>query len=494
MNPYFSRPLVLIRGSFEADAWWLGYLEHINGQGVRRHALAWHRHWVERLLERYPGTKSTLLSVADVEVHLTVIGRQWMPLEIRGQILDALQRFGGFIQAGWFTEVPWVAWRRAWLGGGSLAPGGLRRPDPDTAAAAAGAAGLIGAGGDGVRVSRTITAADRLQDNLDAIQQGTLPTDATMREFVVGLRVQQRSLRTEETYVDWTLRCCRFHRLASPAELEEVHVGPFLGHMAAERGVSASTQRQALNALVAFFRETRGVSTVDVGAFQAATKPRQVPSVLSATEVKLVLSKITHPTMHLGASLLYGAGLRLTEACRLRVKDLDVAHRLILVYEGKGGDSRRTPMPDSLLGAIEKQLAVVARVHQEDLELGHGSTSLSPGLARKYALVAKTLPWQYLFPASRLGVDPLDGVTRRHHMDDGQLQKAVKRAVGASGITKRASCHTFRHSFATHLLEHGYDIRSVQELLGHKDVETTMIYTHVLNRPGMSVRSPADFL
>ena len=486
MNSYIVRSAPVSRGSFEADAWWLGYLEHISRQGIRKEALAWHRHWVERLLERYPGTKSTLLCVVDIEEHLKVIGRQWMTLEVRGQILDALQRFGVFIQAEWVAAVPWVDWRRAWLSDAGLVPGNLgalyTTPDGTVLPVQPG------------RAVRGATSADRLGEHLAIIHQGQLPVDETMKEFVVGLRVQQRSLRTEQTYVDWTIRCCRFHGLAGASELDEGHIGPFLGHLASERGVSASTQRQALNALVAFFKETRGVSTVDCGAFQAATKPRQVPTVLSPAEVKLVLSHITDPLMHLGASLLYGAGLRLSEACRLRIKDLDIAHGLILVYEGKGGASRRTPLPNSLLGAIEQQMARVERMHQEDLDMGHGSTSLPPGLARKYTLTAKSFSWQYLFPAQRLGVDPYDGVTRRHHMDESLLQKAVKRAVAAAGMTKRASCHTFRHSFATHLLEHGYDIRSVQELLGHKDVQTTMIYTHVLNRPGVTVRSPADFL
>jgi integron integrase len=321
-----------------------------------------------------------------------------------------------------------------------------------------------------------------------------LPEDPVLREFVIGLRVQQRSGRTEHTYVDWVIRCCRFSGLTSVGQLEEDHLGPFLGHLAAERGVSISTQRQALNALVAFFRETRGLSTVDIGAFQAATKPRQVPSVLSPGEVKRLLAEMPDGPSRLLAGLMYGAGLRVFEACRLRVKDFDFAHRVVLVYEGKGGASRRTPLPDSLLEALEVQRSLVETVHAGDVELGFGGTSLPPGLARKYRLVARTLPWQYMFPAARLAVDPRDGSTRRHHIDESVVQKAVKAAAAKAQLTKRATCHTLRHSFATHVLANGHDIRTVQELLGHKDVQTTMIYTHVLNRPGITIRSPADML
>ena len=326
------------------------------------------------------------------------------------------------------------------------------------------------------------------------IRQGVLPDDLTLRDFAVRLRVQHRSLRTEQAYLDWVDRCRFYHRLQTPAQLEVHHIGPFLGHLAAERHVSASTQRQALNALVSFFKEIRGCAEVDVGAFVPSTKPRQVPTVLSAQEVRAVLAKIREPSMHLAAALLYGAGLRLMEALRLRIKDLDIAHRIIVVIDGKGGASRRTPMPETLVQAIATQVDAVRALHLADVADGHGAASLPPALARKLGAAAKDEAWQYLFPASRLAIDPLDGQRKRHHQDESNLQKAVRRAVGEAGLRKRASCHTFRHSFATHLLEHGYDIRTVQELLGHRDVTTTMIYTHVLNRPGLAVRSPADLL
>jgi len=221
---------------------------------------------------------------------------------------------------------------------------------------------------------------------------------------------------------------------------------------------------------------------------------RQVPTVLSVDEVRAVLHGIPDPTQRLMATLLYGAGLRLMELVRLRLKDVDLPHRLLLVLDGKGGRSRRVPLPESVVPALEAQMAEVRRLHAVDLEEGFGAASLPPGLGRKLGAAAREAAWQYLFPAPARGRDPLDGQEKRHHLHETTLQKTMRLAVQQAGLTKRASCHTLRHSFATHLLEGGQDIRTVQELLGHADVQTTMIYTHVLNRPGLAVRSPADLL
>jgi len=433
------------------ESWWSNYLNTLSRQGIHGKALPWYRRRIEQLLRRHPGVASTALQTADIDDFLTAIGGQGLPTWQREQTLDALQRFGAASQAPWRAGMDWAAWRRR----------------------------LLDAAG----------ATERA-----AIEQGVLPEEPILRRFAVNLRTRQRSLRTEGTYLDWVRRCCRFHHVVNPEELSEAHIGPFLSHLAAERLVAASTQRQALNALVAFFRETRGLVEIDVGPYRPSNQPRQVPTVLSPAEVRAVLGGIADPVLHLAATLLYGAGLRLMEAVRLRVKDLDLEHHLILVLDGKGGSSRRVPLPDTLRTAITAQLDRVAAQHAADLSAGCGRASLPPGLATKYGEAAKDLAWQYLFPSKHLAIDPWDKQLKRHHLDQSHVQKTVRRAVLAARLTKRASCHTLRHSFATHLLEHGYDIRSVQELLGHKDVQTTMIYTHVLNRPGLAVRSPADLI
>ncbi|GDY14816.1 integron integrase [Planctomycetota bacterium] len=368
------------------------------------------------------------------------------------QTLDALQRFGRYGGCAWVVSVDWAKWRLRW------------------------------------------SAKPESQEQIDTIERGILPLDPALRAFAVTMRTRQLSLSTERTYLDWVERCVRFHGLPSPAAVEEGHIAPFLEYLAAERQVSASTQRQALNALVTFLKLTRGVETVEVGSFLPGSKPRQVPTVLNLQEIRAVLGHVDVPAMRLAASLLYGSGLRLMEVVRLRVKDIDFPHRMILVLEGKGGASRRTPLPESLVGHMEQQLAAVRALHQRDLEQGYGLASLPPGLSEKFGSSAKEFSWQFFFPAKSLAQDPYDGQVKRHHCDPSNLQKVVHQAVRKAGLNKRASCHTLRHSFATHLLENGYDIRSVQELLGHKDVQTTMIYTHVLNRPGLAVRSPADLL
>ena len=225
---------------------------------------------------------------------------------------------------------------------------------------------------------------------------------------------------------------------------------------------------------------------------ERARRPRKLPVVLTREEARTLLDALVHPTFSLMGWLLYGAGLRLMECLRLRVKDIDFAYRQLVVRDGKGQKDRVTLLPDRLHAPLRLHLAKVKALHEEDLARGYGSVFLPFALERKYPNAPREWHWQYVFPAARISVDPRSGIERRHHAQEKGLQNAIKEAVRAAGITKPASCHSLRHSFATHLLEGGYDIRTIQELLGHKDVETTMIYTHVLNRPGSSVKSPAD--
>ena len=326
---------------------------------------------------------------------------------------------------------------------------------------------------------------------------GSLPADCEstkpklldqIREI---LRAKYYSIRTEEAYVDWTRRFILFHGKRHPSEMGEEEIRAFLSYLATGRDVAAATQNQALSALLFLYREVLGVKLAWIEGIERATKPRKLPVVLSREEVRAVLAEVAGP-YRLMAELLYGSGLRLLECLRLRVKDVDFAYLQITVREGKGEKDRVTMLPVSLVPALQEQLARAKALHEHDIKAGCGQVYLPHALARKYPKAASEWGWQYVFPAASRSMDPRSETERRHHVGEKNLQNAVKAALQRSGVKKPASPHTFRHSFATHLLEAGYDIRTVQELLGHQDVSTTMIYTHVVNRPGLAVRSPLD--
>jgi integron integrase len=307
----------------------------------------------------------------------------------------------------------------------------------------------------------------------------------------VQLRTRHYSYRTEQTYLHWIKQFILFHDKRHPALLGSDDIGTFLSHLAVERTVSASTQNQALAALLFLYKQVLQIDLPRLENVARAKKPIRLPVVLTRDEVKAVLCQLP-TTKWLMASLLYGSGLRLTECLRLRVKDLDFAYRQITVRDGKGGKDRVTILPDTLVAPMQGHLVRVRSLHAQDLLEGYGAVHLPAALARKYPNAAREWAWQFVFPAAKRSRDPRSGLMLRHHVGDWVLQNAVKEAVRKARIQKAASCHTFRHSFATHLLESGSDIRTVQELLGHKDVSTTMIYTHVLNRGGRGVKSPLD--
>ncbi|MBI3203290.1 MAG: integron integrase [Myxococcales bacterium] len=301
------------------------------------------------------------------------------------------------------------------------------------------------------------------------------------------------SPRTEKAYCGWTRRFILFHDRRHPAELGEQHVSDFLSHLATEGRVSASTQNQAAAALLFLYREVIGRDLRAFDEVVRARRPVHLPTVLSRAEVAAVLSHL-HSALWLMASLLYGGGLRLTECASLRVKDVDVARREIVIRRGKGKKDRVTMLPLALVVPLTEHLAARWSQHQADLRAGLGRVELPEALARKYPEAPVDWGWQWLFAADRHYTDRVTGERRRHHTHQTVLQRAVRRAALDAGLAKHVSCHTLRHSFATHLLEAGYDIRTIQELLGHNDVNTTMIYTHVLNRGGRGVQSPLDHL
>lgn len=310
---------------------------------------------------------------------------------------------------------------------------------------------------------------------------------------VVRCRIRARhySLRTEQAYLGWIRQFILANGRRHPRELGGAEVEAFLSGLATERNVAASTQNQALSALLFLYREVLRVDLPWMASVLRAKRPRRLPVVLSVEEVRRLLSMMEGRTW-LMASLLYGTGMRLMECLRLRVKDVDFARNEILIRNGKGGKDRRTMLPRALEGPLRREIERARLLHRQDIAEGFGETPLPDALSRKYPQAGREFGWQFVFAADRRSVDPRTGAIHRHHVDDAVLARALKQARAQAGIEKLLSAHTLRHSFATHLLETGYDIRTIQELLGHKDVATTQIYTHVLNRGGRGVRSPLD--
>ena len=308
------------------------------------------------------------------------------------------------------------------------------------------------------------------------------------------VRARHYSIRTEEAYVAWIRRFILFHRKRHPGEMGEEEINAFLSNLATKEKVSASTQGQALAALLFLYKNVLEIPFPKLETLIRAKRPFRLPNVLTRDETARLLAHI-EGTPRLVSLLLYGSGLRLLEALRLRVKDVDFGLRLITVRDGKGQKDRTTMLPAAADDALRLQLETVRSIHRRDLAEGFGSVHLPDSLARKYPAASRDWAWQWIFPADERSRDPRSGLERRHHLHETSIQKAVKKAAIAAAIVKRVSPHTLRHSFATHLLEAGYDLRTIQELLGHKDVSTTMIYTHVLSCPGgRGVKSPADAL
>lgn len=305
------------------------------------------------------------------------------------------------------------------------------------------------------------------------------------------MRVRHYSYQTEKVYVYWIRQYIYFHHITHPKDLDAAAVEAFLTHLAVKKTVAASTQNQALFALLFLYREVLKIDLPWLDGFTPAKKSERVPVVLTKSEVKLILDQLKG-TNWLIANLLYGSGLRLIEALRLRVKDLDFGFRQIVVRDGKGGSDRFTVLPEKLVEPLKNQLLTVEKLHRQDLRRGFGQVEMPFALDSKYPNAKKELSWQYIFPSRSLSQNARTGKTGRHHASPSSLQKPFKEAARKCRLNKSVSPHTLRHSFATHLLQDGYDIRTIQELLGHREVTTTMIYTHVLNQHRLGVKSPAD--
>jgi integron integrase len=327
--------------------------------------------------------------------------------------------------------------------------------------------------------------------------QGTHPENGSkgkklLDQYSEFLRNRHYSLRTEKTYIGWVRQYILYHNKRHPREMGVDEINAFITHLVNQKTVSASTQNQAISAILFLYRNVLQIELDDRALVPIRpTKPKRIPTVLSRQEARKVIAHLDG-IYRLMTQIMYGAGLRLMEVMRLRVKDLDFANHQMIVRDGKGENDRLTLFPDILLEPLRLHLRQVKAQHDLDLSRGYGTVYLPYALQRKYPSANREFAWQYVFPAREMSIDPVSGLKQRHHLNEANLQRAVKQAARLARIDKPVTPHAFRHSFATHLLENGYDIRTVQELLGHKDVKTTMIYTHVLNRGGLAVKSPLD--
>lgn len=427
-----------------------------------------HARWYMRRIEQYltvhPELPVSGHSATQVTDWFSELGRkkQLQPWQFR-QCVEAVKILLEVTEAPAWREIDW----NYWLEGG--------RPLEATHSTT------------GKENTRLATPSPESTANSDTVST----KDLTPR-LLLAIRREGLAYKTEQAYEAWVKRFQHFCETHQQKMIAPESVRGFLDHLVLERNVSASTQNQALNALVFLFRKVFELELGELGNFAYSKRPKRLPVVLTREEVKAVLEAMQGRNALL-ASLLYGTGMRLLEGLRLRIQDLDFGYQQILVRDGKGNKDRVVPLPERLTDALRQQMQTTKTLHQQDLDQGLGEVWLPEALGRKYPNAARSWQWQYLFPSARLATDPRDGSIRRHHLHESVLQKAVKQAAETTGLTKRVNCHAFRHSFATHLLENGYDIRTVQELLGHADVSTTMIYTHVLNRGGAGVRSPLDF-
>ena len=454
----------------EIRRFWDKYVNRLEHLDIKRNVARWYVIRAEQYIKTFPDRRLADHGPDDVVAYLENQGRTGRVQDWQfRQIVDAIQNLFSMLGVSWLEDVDWKFWMDSAASLTELHPTIADR-----------------------------TSAKNTIDHLSNIKGSKLAdvrkrhTDI-LEKLLLELRTKRYSIRTEQTYESWVTRYIAFCGNKNPAELGSPDVLSFLQHLAVQRNVSESTQNQALNALVYFYDKALKQPLGDIGSFVRAKRPRRQPVVLTRVEVAKVFEHMTG-RQKLMASLLYGTGMRLMDCIRLRVKDIDFGYRQIVIRDGKGKKDRVVPLPERLAGELEIHLEEVRRLHQDDLDKGFGEVYLPGALDRKYPNAAKEWGWQYVFPSGRLSVDPRSGKTRRHHIHENGLQKAVKKAGTQAKLTKQVNCHAFRHSFATHLLERGHDIRTVQELLGHANVSTTMIYTHVLNRGGKGVQSPLDEL
>lgn len=454
----------------QIDKFWDDYRSAVLKEGVDETSADFYVNAVDRYIDNAEGISLKTHVGSDLEFYLAGLIRKNVDQLEYPRVVDALRLlFQKIVKSGWAAEFPWEQWKEPHL----------HFPDkmeiaPDD------------------RPWRPVKGKEFFRDSLNGTGTGLKKIFETYFEKLrTELRKKHYSIRTEQTYETWVARFLTFHGMKEPRLLAAGHVREYMDYLAKDKRISASTQNQALCALVFFWRKVLNVELGDFGDFEYARRPVHLPVVLTKKEKDALFEKLDG-MYWLMAGLLYGAGLRLMECVRLRVKDIDFEKRQIMVRDGKGEKDRVTILPDKYTKPLEEHVLKVRALFDTDRKAGLEDVYIWPSLMRKYPNLGKEWGWQYVFPAPGYSTDPRSGKVRRHHLNEQTIQKAVKAAAEKAGIAKNVHCHTLRHSFATHLLEAGYDIRTVQELLGHADVSTTMIYTHVLNKPGLAVKSPAD--
>ncbi len=458
------------KSSQSVSRFWNRYRKALAACNIHGRAADWCVRRIEYFIKSARGFKLKDHSAEDVKAYLC---RQILDYRLGDQELaqtvDALKiLFRDTIKLDWAGGFPWERWKEPHL----------HFPDELEYFDRTGRTGINVKKGKGFKDSlKGRIVVDKHGQELERVRQ--------------VIRTRHYSFRTEQTYIDWLMRFIPFHGLKDPKSLGTKEVGAYLTYLANVRQVSANTQRQALNALSFYYKQVLKRPLEEIESFEKAKRSKRLPVVLTRFEVSRLFAHLTG-THWLMAGLLYGSGLRLMECMRLRIKDIDFERSQIVVRDGKGQKDRITMLAEKFKQPLQEHIGRVKELYKRDQAAGVGGVYIWPALKRKYPGAAKEWSWQFVFPSARLSIDPRSGALRRHHMHESCLQRAVKRASIEAEIPKRVSCHTLRHTFATQLLEAGYDIRTVQELLGHADVSTTMIYTHVLNRPGLSVKSPAD--
>ena len=457
---------------------WDKFIKKTIAYGIKPNVVRWYVRHAESYIKAHQGVRLVQHTPAYVEKYLNTKGRStglkdWQFVQI---ITTVKLLFTEMVEVEWATTFPWDDW--------------LYRAES-------------------ISESHETVARDYQSIDMEALRQGLFEKNEKsnglfqkifnlypdyVHNLIKAIRLNQYSIRTEQAYLGWFLRYVAFHSLKDPASLLETDISSYLEYLVIERKVASSTQTQALNAMVFFYKQVLKKELSNNIHFVRSRKPKRLPVVLSREETLKLLGAVEESTQRLMANLLYGCGMRLMECVRLRILDIDFDYHQILVREAKGKKDRVVPIPKKLISTLKQQIDYVMNLHKGDLEQGLGSVYLPSALSRKYPNADKELRWQYVFPSEAISKDPRSGIYRRHHVHQSTLQRYIKKAADEMGITKKVNCHCLRHSFATHLLESGYDIRTVQELLGHADVSTTMIYTHVLNKPGISVISPLDTL